>query len=116
MYRHFLIALIVAAATWLVGWWGVAVVALAAGFIMRAHGGRAWTVAIGAIEGWALLLIVDSLGGRSRELLRLLSGTINISGLALILATLLFPALIGWSGAALASELGRLPIFTHTDR
>ncbi len=113
MYLHLLIALIVAATTWVVGWWGVAVVALVAGFIMRARGGRAWAVALGAIEGWALLLIVDSLGGRSQELLRLLSGTINIPGPALIAATLLFPALIGWSGAALAAELGRLPFFTH---
>ena len=114
MYLHLLIAVIVAAITWLVGWWGVAVVALIAGFVMRAHGGRAWSVALGALEGWALLLIVDSLGGRSRELLSMLAGSMNLPGPALIVATLLFPALLGWSGAALAAEIGQLPFFTRT--
>jgi hypothetical protein len=115
MFVHLIIAVIVALSTWLVGWWSVAVVAIVAGFLMRAHGGRAWAVAFGSAEGWAILLLVDTLGGRSRELLSLLAGTMKIPGPALLIVTLLFPALIGWSGAALAAELSQLSFFTRTD-
>ena len=114
MFIHLIIALVVAGSTWLVGWWSVAVVAVVAGYIMRRDGGRAWSVALGALEGWALLLLVDTLGGRSRELLSMLAGTMNIPGPVLLVATLVFPALIGWSGAALAAELSQLPIFSRS--
>ncbi len=107
MILNIVVAIAVAASTWMIGWWAVAIVALVAGFVMRNRGGRAWTVALGAIEGWAFLLLIDSFGGRSRELLSMLAGTMNIPGPLLVIATLLFPALIGWSGAALAAELGR---------
>jgi hypothetical protein len=60
-----------------------------------------------------LLIILDSLGGRTQQLLSMLSGTMQLPGPALVIATLLFPALLGWSGAALAAELGNLPIFTR---
>jgi hypothetical protein len=113
MFMHLVIALVVALSTWVAGWWSVAVVALVAGYLMRRSGGNAWRVALGSAEGWAILLIVDTLGGRSRELLSILAGTMSIPGPALIIATLLFPALIGWSGAALAAELGQLPAFSR---
>ncbi len=115
MFVHLLIAVIVAASTWIIGWWSVAIVALVAGYLMRRSGGNAWRVALGSAEGWAILLLVDTLGGRSRELLSILEGTMSIPGPALIVATLLFPALIGWSGAALAAELGQRTITNRTN-
>ena len=115
MFVHLVIAVFVAASTWLIGWWSVALVAIAAGYLMRRRGGNAWRVALGSAEGWAILLLVDTLGGRSRELLSILAGTMSIPGPALVVATLLFPALIGWSGAALAAELGQLPAFSRTN-
>src|SRR3954471_7938974 len=117
MYLHLVIAVIVAATTWAAGWWAVAVVALVAGFLMRRRGGRAWHVALGSAEGWALLLLVDTLGGRSRELLALLGGAMHLPTPLLVIATLLFPALIGWSGAALAAEVAQLfnPTRTNPD-
>jgi hypothetical protein len=115
MFIHLVVAAVVALSTWAVGWWAVAVVALVAGYLMRANGGRAWSVAFGSLEGWALLFLLDSVGGRGHELVSMLAGIMSIPGPLLVIVTLLFPALIGWSGAAFAAELAQLAHHTRTD-
>lgn len=107
MIFHLLVAGSMAGLTWLLGWWGVAVAALILGFVFRDDDGRAWQVALGASEGWAILLVIDLLLGPLGRVESTLGGAMRIPGPALLLATLLFPALIGWSGAAAASEIGR---------
>ncbi len=107
MIFHLLVAASMAGCTWLLGWWGVALVALILGFVYRDENGRAWQVALGASEGWAILLVADMVLGPLGRVASTLGGAMSIPGPALLLATLLFPALIGWSGAALASEIGR---------
>ncbi|MDB4891500.1 MAG: hypothetical protein JWL61_3355 [Gemmatimonadetes bacterium] len=102
---HFLIAVCMAGLTWILGWWGVAVGALILGVVFRSDGGRAWQVALGAFEGWAILLVVDIIFGPFAVVAKTVGGAMSIPGPALLLVTLLFPALIGWSGAALASEI-----------
>ena len=62
MIFHLLIAIAVAGLTWFVGWWGVAIVALLIGVAYHGEGGRPWRVALGAGEGWAILLLIDTLG------------------------------------------------------
>lgn len=117
MVIHLLIALATAAATWLLGWWAVAPVAVIAGFLNRAHDGRAWRVALGAAEGWAILLVIDLIGGPFSLLTSTLGGALNIPGPALLVVTLLLPALLGWSGAIVGAELGKLlPITTPPPR
>ena len=107
MIFHIVLALSMAGLTWLLGWWGVAVVAVIAGVMYRHENGRRWRVALGATEGWALLLVLDALGGPLGRVTTTLGGAMSIPGPALLLVTLLYPALLGWSGAALASELSR---------
>ena len=93
--------------TWIVGWWGVALGALILGLVFRDEGGRAWRVALVAAEGWALLLVIDASVGPIGRVATTLAGTMSIPAPALLLATLLFPALLAWSAAATAAELGR---------
>ncbi|MEO8337115.1 MAG: hypothetical protein ABI664_19215 [bacterium] len=102
---HLLIAVCMAGLTWLLGWWGVALGALILGVVFRAEGGHAWRVALAAIEGWAILLVIDMFAGPLAGVATTVGGAMSIPGPALLLVTLLFPALIGWSGAALASEI-----------
>jgi hypothetical protein len=102
---HLLIAMCMAGLTWILGWWGVAIGALILGVVFRDDGGRAWSVALGAVEGWAILLVVDMLFGPLGVVAKTVGGAMSIPAPALLLVTLLFPALIGWSGAALASEV-----------
>jgi hypothetical protein len=102
---HFLIALCMAGLTWILGWWGVAVGAVILGVVFRSEGGRAWRVALGATEGWAILLVVDMLFGPLAGVAKTVGGAMSIPGAALLLVTLLYPALIGWSGAELSAEI-----------
>jgi hypothetical protein len=107
MIFHLLVAVAVAAATWFAGWWGVAIVALVAGFLYRRDGGRPWRVALGAGEGWAILLVIDAFGGRFGSVATTVGGSMRLPAAALVAVTLLFPALIGWSGATVAATLAR---------
>lgn len=102
---HLLIAACMAGVTWILGWWGVAVAAVILGVVYRQEGGRAWHVALGAVEGWAILLIVDMIFGPLAGVATTVGGAMSIPASALLLVTLLYPALIGWSGAAFAAEI-----------
>jgi hypothetical protein len=105
MIFHLLVAVCMAGLTWTLGWWGVAVAALILGVVFRNEGGRAWRVALGATEGWAILLVIDIMFGPLAMVMKTVGGAMSIPGPALLLVTLLYPALIGWSGATLASEI-----------
>ena len=107
MIFHLRLAVVFAFATWIIGWWGVAIVALIAGVIYRGEGGRAGRVALAAAEGWAMLLLVDAVGGRFGRVATTIAGAMSLPAAALLVVTLLFPALIGWSGATAASSLTR---------
>ena len=104
---HILWVLAIAAATWLLGWWSVALVAAVAGVVYRQHGGRAGLMALAGAEAWALLLIADASTGPFGQLGELLQGVMSIPSPALVLMTLAFPALMGWSAAAMTGEIAR---------
>ena len=107
MIFYLLVALGVAGLTWLVGWWGVAIVALIVGFAYRSEGGRPWRVALGASEGWAILLLIDTFDGRFGRVATTVAGSMSLPAAALLIVTLLFPALIGWSAATVAAALSQ---------
>ena len=98
-----LVALATALGTWVLGWWAVAIVAIIAGAMHRAENGRPWSVALGCLAGWALLMLIDAASGPMRNVATVVSGAMSIPSVALIVVTLLFPALMGWSGATLGA-------------
>lgn len=98
-----LVALTATLATWTLGWWGVAIVAIVAGVIARAEGGRPWRVALGCSLGWAVLMLIDAAAGPFANVAKTVSGAMSIPSGALLLVTLLFPSLIGWSGATIGA-------------
>jgi hypothetical protein len=100
-------AVAVAALTWLLGWWGVVLAALVAGVVLRYRRGAAWLVALAAVVAWAVLLAVDAVGGRFSTLAGAVAGVMQVPVPALLLVTLLFGALLGWSAAVVGSEIGR---------
>ena len=103
------VAIATALATWTLGWWGVAIVAVVAGVLVRADGGRPWRVALGCLLGWAVLMSIDAAAGPFANVAKTVSGAMSIPSGALLLVTLLFPALIGWSGAMIGALGGAAP-------
>lgn len=108
MIFHLVAALAMAGLTWTFGWWGVAIGGAIIGYAYRRNGGRAWRVALAAAEGWAILLVLDIASGPFGSLASTLQAVMSIPSPALLLVTLLFPALIGWSAAAVVAELATL--------
>ena len=107
------VAAAIATVTWIVGWWGVAVVALIAGVLLRRRRGVAWLVALAAMVGWGALIVVDVSGGRFSALAASVAGVMRVPVPALLVVTLLFGALLAWSAAVVGSEAGRLARVTR---
>lgn len=107
MIALLVIAVASAAFTFIAGWWGVAIVALVAGLAFSRDDGRPWRVALGAMAGWVLLLLLDMLGGRFGRLATTVSGSMRIPSAALLGVTLLLPGLLGWSAATVGAAIGQ---------
>lgn len=105
MKNNLLLAVTMALATWVCGWWGIAPVAVVAAYLLRSTRGAAWVVALAAVEGSAFLLLVDAVRGPLLTVSSTLGSVLKIPGAALLLITILFPALIAWSAAMCVREL-----------
>jgi hypothetical protein len=102
------LAAVMAAATLLVGWWGVAAVAalfalFAAGRLRRVAG----TAALAALVAWGALLLFDALGPRFGAVAVALSGVLTLPAAAIVGVALAFAALLAWSAAAVAEAVAR---------
>lgn len=97
------VAAAMAALTWLVGWWGVLLVAAAVGFARFHRGGGGWGVALAAAIAWGVLLVADAAAGPFRVVAGTLAGVLRIPAPALVLLTLAFPAPVAWSAATLVA-------------
>jgi hypothetical protein len=95
-------ALIIAVGAWLVSWW---IVPVAAGIAAVAWWDRADVVRHvmwGAVLGWVVLLLIDSLHGRTWALARAAGGAVFLPWGLLFPVTLLFAAGLAWATATLA--------------
>ena len=93
-------------ATWL-HWLGVPLVALFWGGLRPAVGRPAFLAGVAASSAWGFWLLVDGMSshGALGVLQGRLSGVMHLPALALPILTLVFPALLAWSAAALASGI-----------
>ena len=103
-----IVAAIVAALTWIVGWWAVPLVAAMTGALLWSRRGIAWLVAFAAAISWSALILVDGFSERFGALARIVSATLMVPASALLAVTLLFAALLAWSAATLGAEIGRV--------
>lgn len=101
-------AVVTAALTWLVGWWAVIPVALAAGILparWRMSGGA---MALAAATGWGALLALHATSASFGTLLQRMGGVLRVPGVALVVVALLYVALLGWSAAIVGASLAHL--------
>ena len=102
------VAIAMAALTWLLGWWGVLLAALIVGLVFHREGGGGWRVALAAALAWGALLAVNAASGALGSVVATLGGVIGVPGVVLVLLTLIYPALLAWSAATLMAEGRRL--------
>ena len=98
-------AALVAIGAWLVGWWIVPVAALIAAVLWWDRPRITIEVMWGAVAGWVLLLLVDSLHGRTWALARAAGGVVFLPWGLLFPVTLLFAAGLAWSTAVIAQTV-----------
>ena len=96
------------ALTWVLGWWGILLVALIIGIVFHDHGGGGWRVGAAASVAWGALLVADVVAGPLARVGTLLGGVMGVPGVVLPLLTIVFPAALAWSAATIAAELRRI--------
>jgi hypothetical protein len=97
-------ALIVVGA-WFLSWWIVPLAALVAAALWCERPSVVAQVMWGAVAGWVVLLLIDSLHGRTWALARAAGGVMFLPWGLLFPATLLFAAGLAWSTAVLAQAI-----------
>ena len=95
-------------ATLLVGWWGVAIVAVVWGVIGREARGAGIVAGTSALVAWALLLAWSFARGPAGELAATLGGIMGTPASAFIALSLVFPAALAWAGARAAAGAAAL--------
>ena len=103
------LSLAVVAATWLLGWWTVPLVAGAYGLLSRRPERAGAMAALAATLAWAILLGVAATGQRFGAVLASLGGLAPVPAGVFVAVTLLGALLLAWSAATLAVALGRRP-------
>jgi hypothetical protein len=101
-----LLAEVFAVATYAFGWWTVPVIAALWALLSR-DDKPARVSAMCAAIGWGTLLVLDAVKGPVAEMAARLGGVMRIPAFVLILLTLIFPALLAWSAAALVDAFRR---------
>ncbi|MEO7712775.1 MAG: hypothetical protein ABIV10_07650 [Gemmatimonadaceae bacterium] len=94
--------------TWVLGWWGILVVALVIGVVFHEHGGGGWRVAAAASVAWGALLAADGVVGPLGHVATMLGGVTGVPAAGILVLTLVFPAALAWSAATIAAESRRI--------
>ena len=102
--RGILLAEAFAVATFGLGWWTVPLIA-ALYSLISSSGTRARTAAVCALAGWATLLALDTVKGPVPAMASRLGGVMGVPSIVLLVLTLVFPAALAWSAAALMRSL-----------
>jgi hypothetical protein len=107
-----LLAELFAVATYALGWWTVPIIA-AVWSIASRDLKPALIAALCAAAGWATLLVLDVVKGPVDTMASRLGDVMGVPAFVLLLLTLVFPALLAWSAAALVSSLRRRPVISE---
>jgi hypothetical protein len=83
------------AATAVSGWWGIGLAA----FVWGAWTGRARVVAVAAVCAWGSVLVWTAGSGALGRLIAEMGQLAMVPGCVLVVATLVFPAVLAWSAA-----------------
>lgn len=96
------VALVVALATMVFGWWAVPIVCLVGAVLAPRRSRPLLAVPLGAALGWAVLLLRDARAEGFARLWSLIGQLVPVSPFGLVAATLLIPLILGLGAALIA--------------
>lgn len=102
------LTLVIAAGTWVGGWWTVPVIAAAYGVWGARQRAAVLTAMLAGAGGWGVLLAYDASVGPVLRLTQLFGTMFRMSGTTLVILTVAYAALLALSAAAFARGLRRL--------
>lgn len=102
------LTLVIAAGTWIGGWWTVPVIAGAYGAWGARHHAAVLTAMLAGAAAWSLLLAYDASVGPVVRLTQLFGTMFRMSGITLVILTVAYAALLAVSAAAFARGVRRL--------
>ncbi len=104
--RSVLLTLAFVVGTAVFGWLAVPLIGLAWDVLTHERGvGGAWTAALAATLAWAALLLWTASQGPAAVLLLTLGRVLHAPPVMLVVLTLIFPAALAWSAAAVGESL-----------
>ena len=106
LVKVLLLAELFAVATYAFGWWTVPLIAALWAIVSR-DDTPARLAALCAALGWGTLLVLDAIKGPVGEMATTLGGVMRVPAVVLTLLTLIYPALLAWSAAALVGAFRR---------
>lgn len=105
--RVLLLALSFTIGTWILGWWSVPLFAAVAAVMARYVRHQGIAAGLAATIAWAALLAWSATAGSVWSFSRIAGGAMGISGVALIVVTLIFPAALAWLATTVVQLLAR---------
>ena len=105
--RVLLLALSFAIGPWVHGWWSVPLFAAVGAAMARHVRHQGIAAALAALAAWAALLGWSASQGSVWSFSRVAGGAMGISGVTLILVTLLFPAALAWLATVVAQFIAQ---------
>lgn len=102
------LAAVMALKTVLLGWWAVPVLGLLFGVFAPARGAASGTAAMAGAAAWAFLLLAAAVRGDVAAVATQIGGIMMVPWYAVVTATLLFPALLGWSSARVGEAVASM--------
>lgn len=105
--RVLLLAGSFAIGTWILGWWAVPLFAAGSGVLARHASRQALAAGIAGAIAWGVLLVWTAIRGSVWSFASQVGGAVGLSGIVLIVFTVVFPGLLAWLAASLAQMLAR---------
>ena len=102
-----LLALVMALATALVGWWTVPVIGALWGAVRATRRGVAPDAGLAGALGWGLLLLLAAAQGPVAAVAAQVGAVMGLGAPGLVVLTLLCPFLLAWAAALVSAELTR---------
>ena len=102
------LTLVMAAGTWLAGWWFVPIAGGVYGAWAAAERASVITAMLASAFAWIALLVFDAWSGPMARLTEVLGGVLHFSGSTLVVLAIAYAALLGACAAAFARSVRRL--------